>query len=50
MFDFGNHSAKSKYYDKSNKLVVGRMKYKTAGATIKKFFGLKHGNKMLLYQ
>ena len=26
MFDFSNYSAKSKYYDDSNKLVVGKMK------------------------
>ena len=26
MFDFSNYSAKSKYYDNSNKLVVGKMK------------------------
>ena len=26
MFDFSNYSAKSKYYDVPNKLVVGKMK------------------------
>ena len=26
MFDFSNHSTESKYYDNSNKLVVGKMK------------------------
>ena len=26
MFDFSNYSTKSKYYDNSNKLVVGKMK------------------------
>ena len=31
MFDFGNYSTKSKYYDNPNKLVVGKMKDKTAG-------------------
>ena len=25
MFDFSNYSTKSKYYDNSNKLVVGKM-------------------------
>ena len=35
MFHFSNHSANSKYYDGSNKLVVGKMKDKTAGAAIK---------------
>ena len=29
MFDFSNYSAKSKYYDDSNKLVVGKMKDET---------------------
>ena len=41
MFDFGNYSPKSKYYDDSNKLVVGKMKDKTAGVAIKEFVGLK---------
>ena len=26
IFDFSNYSTKSKYYDNSNKLVVGKMK------------------------
>ena len=29
MFDFSNYSTKSKYYDDSNKLVVGEMKGET---------------------
>ena len=29
MFDFSNYSTKSKYYDNSNKLVVGNMKDET---------------------
>ena len=37
MFDFGNYSAKSKYYDHSNKLVVGKMKDETAGVAIEEF-------------
>ena len=28
MFDFSNYSAKSKYYDDSNKLAIGKMKPK----------------------
>ena len=28
MFDFSNYSTKSKYYDNSNKLVIGKMKIK----------------------
>ena len=38
--DFSNYSPKSKYYDDSNKLVVGQMKDES-GVTIKEFFGLK---------
>ena len=34
MFDFSNYSPKSKYFDDSNKLVVGKMKVETAGVTI----------------
>ena len=41
MFDFSNYSAKSKCYDDSNKLVVGKMKDETAGVAIKEFVGLK---------
>ena len=31
MFDFSDYSTKSKYYNNSNKLVVGKMKDETAG-------------------
>ena len=41
MFDLGNYSAKSKYDNDLNKLVVDKMKEKTAGVSIKKFVGLK---------
>ena len=41
MFDFGNYSTKSKYYDNSNKLVVGKMKNETAGVAIEEFVRLK---------
>ena len=41
MFDFSNYSAKSKYYDESKKLVVGKMKDETGGIAIKEFVGLK---------
>lgn len=34
MFHFSNYSVKSKYYDGSNKLVVGKMKYGTCGVAI----------------
>ena len=41
MFDFSNYSTKSKYYDNSNKLVVGKMKDETAGVAIEEFVRLK---------
>ena len=41
MFDFSNYSTKSKYYDNSSKLVVGKTKNKTTGVAIKEFVGLK---------
>ena len=41
MFDFSNYSAKSKYFDDSNKLVVGKKKDETAGVAIERSVGLK---------
>ena len=41
MFDFSNYSSKSKYYDNSNKLAVGKIKDETVGVAIEKFVGLK---------
>ena len=41
MTDFSNYSTKSKYYDDTNKLVVGKMKDETAGVAIKELVGLK---------
>ena len=41
MFDFSNYSPKLKYYDESNKLVIGKMKDETGGVTIEEFVGLK---------
>ena len=43
IFNFSNFiiSAKSKYYDYSNKLVVGKMTDETAGVSIKEFVELK---------
>ena len=35
MFDISNYSTKSKYYDNSNKLVLGKMKDETRGVAIK---------------
>ena len=41
MFDFSNYLTKSKYYDNSNKLVVGKMKDETASVTIEEIVRLK---------
>ena len=40
-FDFSNYSSKSKYYDNSNKLVIGKMKDETGGVAIEELVGLK---------
>ena len=47
MFDFSNYLTKSKYYNSSNKLVVGKMKDETADVAIEEFVGLK--SKMFSY-
>ena len=41
MFDFSNYLTKSKHFDDSNKLVIGKMKDKTAGAATEEYVGLK---------
>ena len=41
MIDFSDYSTKSKYYDNSNKLVVGKMKDETVGVVIGEFVRLK---------
>ena len=41
MFDFSNYSIKSKYYDNSNKLNIGKMKDETGGVAIEEYVGLK---------
>ena len=41
MFDFSNNSTNSKYYDDSNKWVVGKMKNEKTGVTIAVLVGLK---------
>ena len=41
MFDFTNYSAKSKYYEDSNKLVVRKMRDGTTDVAVKEFVGLK---------
>ena len=39
--DFSNYTTKSKCYDNSNKLVIGKMKDETGGVAIKEFVVLK---------
>ena len=41
MFDFSNHSKDSKFFDKSNKKVIGKMKDEYGGVIIDEFAGLK---------
>ena len=41
MFDLSNYSTKSKYYNDSNALVVGKMKDETDNIVIEKFVGSK---------
>ena len=41
ILDFSNYLTKSKWYDNSNKLVIGKMKDETIGVTIEEFFGFK---------
>ena len=40
MLDFSNHLTKSKYYDNSNKLLVGKRTNEIAGVAIEEFVGL----------
>ena len=41
LFDFSNSSKDSKFFDESNKKVVGRMKDEYGGVIIDEFIGLK---------
>ena len=41
MFDFSNHSTNLRYYDNSNKLVIGKIKDESAGVTIQEIVILK---------
>ena len=41
MLGFSNYSTKSKYYDNSNKLNIGKMKDETGGDAIEEYVGLK---------
>ena len=46
LFDFSNYSKVSKFYDNSNKKVIGKMKDEMGGKVISEFVGL--GSKMYL--
>ena len=41
IFDFSNYPSKSKYYNNSNKLVIGKMKDETGGVAIEEFVVFK---------
>ena len=41
MFWFSNYSPKSKYYNDSKKIVLGKMKNETIGVAIEEFVGLQ---------
>ena len=41
MFNLSNYSTQLKYYDNSNKLVVGKIKHERAGFANEEFAGLK---------
>ena len=41
MLDFSNYSATSKYYENSNKLVIGKMKDEIAAVAIEEIVGLR---------
>ena len=48
MFDFSYYLTKSKYYDNSNELVIGKMKDETGGVAIQEFVELKQKNVFIL--
>ena len=41
LFDFSNYSKDSRFYDESNKKVIGKMKDEYGGVIIDEFIGLK---------
>ena len=41
LFDFSNYSKDSKFFDETNKKVIGKIKYEFGGVIVIEFFGLK---------
>ena len=41
LFDFSNYSKDSKFFNETNKKVIGKMKYEFGGVIITEFVGLK---------
>ena len=41
LFDFSNYSKDIKYFDETNKKVIGKMKDEFGGVIVKEFVGLK---------
>ena len=41
LFDFGNYSKDSKFFDETNKKVIGKMKDEFVGVIVTEFVGLK---------
>ena len=48
MFDFSNHSTKSKFHGDWNKLLLGKVKDETASVQIKEFVRLRPKNVFIL--
>ena len=49
LFHISNYSTKSKYYDNSNKWMIGKMKDETAGIAIEQFVGFKPGKDIFIF-
>ena len=41
LFDFSNYSKDSKFFDETNKKVIGKMKYEFGGVVVTEFVGIK---------
>ena len=49
LFHISNYSTKSKYYDNSNKWMIGKMKDETAGIAIEQFVEFKPGKDIFIF-